>query len=219
MYYRRTVRHSPAPPTAAIAQAAPPEECFAEKATKLLYALGFVVAVLLALGMHRFCRLLADRPAAGGWREAAAWSMALRPCPYCSGMLDHRGRCNVPGCPLYAPGAGAFAAAARGLLIPELALEAVPVPDGPGVMAGTVYAGGPAEAGGLQSLDRILRFNGRRVRSLAQFQRIVAQARPETMVKILIERGGAPAQALIRVGEGEFRPPAKPVAWGYCPVR
>jgi len=135
-------------------------------------------------------------------------TVALRRCPYCPGFLDAQGRCNVPECPVYSPDFGqpanAQAVALGGKLIKEVAIEVVGSAEKGGVIISSVYLGGQAEKAGLQAGDRIYRFNGRRVKSLEQFQSLAARAKAETDVKVRILRGTKKMKLTVRIGEGEM---------------
>ncbi|MBI4669153.1 MAG: PDZ domain-containing protein [Elusimicrobia bacterium] len=169
-----------------------PDECFAERAAKWVYIMAFIVALLFVIGLHRFFLQLRRQPRHGqAWTDAAAWSTAYNP-----GTVEVHTPYQSMG------------QAGQALLIPELALEAANAPDGQGVVASVVYAGGPAEAAGLQPFDQIVKFNGRKVRNPRQFQDLISRAQPETEVKIVFLRGGVPMETLLRVGEGEFKPVA-----------
>jgi S1-C subfamily serine protease len=185
MYYNKNARRAPAQKHEPLMEAPPPDTCFAEKAAKWVTVLAFVVALLFALGVHRFCQNLGKQS-----RGQRSWS----------NVIGHAAAFNP----------GAAPAVAQVLTIPELALDAAPALDGQGVELSAVYAGGPAEAAGLQQSDQILRFNGRKVRTPVQFQDLVSRALPEASVTVDFLRDGAPAQTLIRVGEGEFAPPPAP---------
>lgn len=131
-------------------------------------------------------------------------------CPRCAkGILDARGRCNQKGCPLYSPDWGKTITNSnkipvKQILIKELALI-VAASEGKGtVIAQSVYINGNAEKAGLKTGDRIIRFNGRKVKSVKQFQSVVALASPETNVKIEVNRNGEKVKSIIMVGEGEM---------------
>ena len=184
MYYRKTAKHAAAGGPKTFAGVPAPDDCFAEKAAKWLYILAFIVALLLAAGLHRFFQQLSRMPLnKRGFLNAAAWTTA------------------------YNPAAGA--AVVRTVMIPELAINVASAPDGQGVEVITVYAGGRAEAAGIVELDQITVFNGRKVRNPVQFQDIVSRARPESIVKAVILRNGILGETSVQIGEGEFVPPAQ----------
>jgi predicted metalloprotease with PDZ domain len=104
-------------------------------------------------------------------------TIALTQCPYCPGFLDARGRCNVRDCPIYSLNWGktstSVSVPVRRVLVKELALE-VNASQGKGsVIIQSVYPGGNAEKAGLQVGDKIVRFNGRKVKNVKQFESIV----------------------------------------------
>lgn len=185
MYYRKTVKHPPVREHAVIEDAPPPDDCFAEQASKWIYILAFVVALLLAVGIHRFfLQLRRLPPSQRGFLNAVAWTTAYN--------------------------AGGSSAVAQALFIPELGLDAASAPDGQGVAVIAVYPGGQAEAAGLLELDQIITFNGRKVGSPAQFQALVSRALPETEVTVELLRDGILQTTLISVPEGDFQLPLQP---------
>jgi hypothetical protein len=133
---------------------------------------------------------------------------ALTQCPYCPGFLDDQGRCNILECPIYSPNWGKPTISndipVKRVLIKELALE-VGASQGKGsVIIQSVYSGGNAEKAGLQVGDKILRFNGRKVKNVKQFASIVARAKPESPVKIKIFRDHEKIKTTVMIGEGEM---------------
>jgi hypothetical protein len=137
-------------------------------------------------------------------------NVAVTKCPRCAkGILDAQGRCNQKGCPLYSPDWGKTITnpkriPVKQILIKELALI-VAASEGKGtVVVQSVYINGNAEKAGLKADDRITRFNGRKVKSVKQFQSVVALASPETNVKVEIIRNGKKVKSIIMVGEGEM---------------
>lgn len=149
-------------------------------------------------------------------------TIALTQCPYCPGFLDAQGRCNMQGCPNfvpYRPMALAQQATTTGpipvkkVLIRELALEVAPTEGKSSVIVQSVYIGGNAQKAGLKARDRIVRFNGRKIKNMAQFQSVVGRAAPEATVKIDVIRNGKKVKGTVMVGEGEMEgatPPPQP---------
>jgi predicted metalloprotease with PDZ domain len=135
-------------------------------------------------------------------------TIALTQCPYCPGFLDARGRCNVRDCPIYSLNWGktstSVSVPVRRVLVKELALE-VNASQGKGsVIIQSVYPGGNAEKAGLQVGDKIVRFNGRKVKNVKQFESIVARAKPESQVKIKIIQNNEEIKAAVMISEGEM---------------
>jgi len=98
------------------------------------------------------------------------------------------------------------------VLIRELALEVAPTEGKSSVIVQSVYIGGNAQKAGLKAQDRIVRFNGRKFKNMAQFQSVVARAKPESTVKIDVVRSGKKVKGTVMVGEGEMEgatPPPK----------
>lgn len=135
-------------------------------------------------------------------------TIALTQCPYCPGFLDSQGRCNVRECPLYSPNRGKTSTSAsvpiRRILIKELALE-VGASQGKGsVIIQSVYVGGNAEKAGLRIGDKIVRFNGRKVKDVNQFRSVVTRAKPESKVTVKVIRDGEELKEFVMIGEGEM---------------
>jgi membrane-associated protease RseP (regulator of RpoE activity) len=135
-------------------------------------------------------------------------AVALTRCPYCPGFLDTQGRCNVRGCPLYSPNRGRTSASAgvpvRRVLIKELALE-VGASQGKGsVIIQSVYFGGNAAKAGLRIGDKIVRFNGRKVKDVNQFRVIVTRAKPESNVAVKVIRDGRTIKEFVAIGQGRM---------------
>lgn len=202
-----------------------PEDCFAEKAGHWIYLLIFVAIVVLIVSarttlQHATLRRKKNHPA------LVANPVAFDPCPYCRGLLDFLGRCNLPKCPIYSPNWGHKTAAAaprkaelKSVLIKELAIEVNVVPRFNGVGVRSVYVGGWGDKGGLKARDMIVNFNGEKVKNIRQFQGLVAKAAPEMPVKVEFLRAGEMRDANVMVGEGEMEGAVKPVHWGYSPWR
>jgi serine protease Do len=92
----------------------------------------------------------------------------------------------------------------RRVLIKELALE-VGASQGKGsVIIQSVYPGGNAEKAGLQVGDKLMRFNGRKVKNVKQFESIVARAIPESYVQIKLFRDNEKIKTTTMIGEGEM---------------
>jgi serine protease DegS len=58
-----------------------------------------------------------------------------------------------------------------------------------GVVVAEVLKGGPADLGGLQRGDRILKLNGENIQSASQLIKKVAMQQPNSQVKVVVERG------------------------------
>jgi len=142
-------------------------------------------------------------------------SSASVPCPYCPGFLDVQGRCNVPQCSIYSPNwgkpSGRQTSTLRQVLIKELAMEVKPANGSTGVDIHAIYIGGNGEKAGLRAGDIISRFNGRRVKDVEHFQSLVAQATPESNVKIRVIRDQKRIDSTVMVGEGEMEGVTIPV--------
>jgi len=84
------------------------EDCFAEKAKNLLWILGIIVVLVIVFSIVKFSGQL--NPSSGdtqaGKNISPVKNIVFTPCPYCRGMLDLQGRCNIPECLLYDPGWG-----------------------------------------------------------------------------------------------------------------
>jgi len=81
------------------------EDCFAEKAKNWLWILGIIVVLVIVFSIVRFSgqhnSYFGDSQA--GKNISPVEDVAFSPCPYCGGMLDAQGRCNIPECPFYSP--------------------------------------------------------------------------------------------------------------------
>jgi S1-C subfamily serine protease len=100
------------------------------------------------------------------------------------------------------------------LLIKELALE-VGASQGKGsVIIQSVYVGGNAEEAGLRVGDRIVRFNGRNIKNVKQFESTVARAKPEANVKIQVIRDNKKIESIVIIGEGEMEGVTLPATRG-----
>lgn len=137
-------------------------------------------------------------------------------CPYCPGLLDWQGRCNLEACPIYSPnwgqGSNSEGIPIKKVLIRELALEVGSSEGKNSVIIQSIYIGGNAEKAGLKAGDRIVRFNGRKVKNVKQFQFIVARAAPESRVTIKVIRDGEKVKSTVMVGEGEMEGATPPLA-------
>lgn len=69
-----------------------------------------------------------------------------------------------------------------------------------GIVVGTVADGSPAKAAGLQKGDIILKFNGKVVRTSAQFREAVAATKPGDRVEAVVLRDKKETTVTIRVG-------------------
>ena len=187
-----------------------PEDCFAENAKNWLW---LVVVIFIAAFVYAIVASSAKQPDYSSApqnlpQSAQLQNVALMRCPYCPGLLDAQGRCSVAQCPLYSPGWQKMPnrrnIPAKHLLVRELALE-VAASQGPGsVVIQSVYIGGNAEKAGLRAGDKIYRFNGRKINTLKRFKAVLARARPESNVKIIVRRGKKKIKAMVMIGEGEM---------------
>lgn len=186
-----------------------PMDCFVEKTRNwfwiIIVVFGAIIYAIVTSSGQGAAYSTAGRsfPQGGQFQNTA-----LTQCPYCPGLLDSEGRCNVRECPIYSPNWGKPATSndipVRTVLIKELALE-VGASQGKGsVIIQSVYPGGNVEKTGLQVGDRILRFNGRKVKDVKQFQSIVTRAKPESQVKIKIVRDNEKIKTTAMIGEGEM---------------
>ena len=187
-----------------------PTDCFVEKTRSWFW---IIIILILGSVVYTIVTSFAKEPVYSTTRQSFPQggqfqTIALTQCPYCPGLLDSEGRCNVRECPIYSPNWGKPTTSddipVRRVLIKELALE-VGASQGKGsVIIQSVYPGGSAEKAGLQVGDRILRFNGRKVKSVKQFQFIVTRAKPESQVKIKIVRDNEKIKTTAMIGEGEM---------------
>ncbi len=185
-------------------------DCFIERTRNwfwitMILVVGIVVCAIITLSEQTPAYSTAEQsvPQGGQFQNTA-----LRQCPYCPGFLDAQGRCNVGECPIYSTNWGRLAISndipVRRVLIKELALE-VGASQGKGsVIIQSIYPGGNAEKAGLRVGDRILRFNGRKVKGVKQFESIVPRAKPESQVKIKIVRNNEKIKTTATIGEGEM---------------
>lgn len=221
--YHYKHRGGPPPMSDGAGRGVSPEGCFAEEAGRWIYVLIAVAAVVLIVS----ARTTMQHAARSGKRTSpvVANPVAFDPCPYCRGFLDFLGRCSLPECPIYSPSWGQKTAAApreaapKSVLIKEFATEVSAVRGFGGIRVRSVYVGGWGDKAGLKARDMIVSFNGRKVKNLRQFQRLVAQAASETPAKIEFLRDGEMRSANIMVGEGEMEGAVKPAQWGYSPWR
>ena len=186
-----------------------PMDCFVEKTRNwfwiIIVVFGAIIYAIVTSSGQGAAYSTAGRsfPQGGQFQNTA-----LTQCPYCPGLLDSEGRCNVRECLIYSPNWGKPTTSndipVRRVLIKELALE-VGASQGKGsVIIQSVYPGGNVEKTGLQVGDRILRFNGRKVKDVKQFQSIVTRAKPESQVKINIVRDNEKIKTTAMIGEGEM---------------
>lgn len=75
-----------------------------------------------------------------------------------------------------------------------------------GVALSDVIQGSPAEKGGLRRNDVILRFEGEAVTSSAKLLRLIAEAAPESRVRLLIRRDGAEQEVAVTLGRRNTAP-------------
>ena len=192
-------------------------DCFVEKTRSWFWT---IIILVLGSVVYTIVTSFAKEPVYSTTRQSFPQggqfqTIALTQCPYCPGFLDSEGRCNVRECPIYSPNWGKPATSndipVRTVLIKELALE-VGASQGKGsVIIQSVYPGGNAEKAGLQVGDRILRFNGRKVKGVKQFQSVVTRAKPESQVKIKIVRDNGKIKTTAMIGEGEMEGVTVPV--------
>ncbi|QRX82397.1 DegQ family serine endoprotease [Glaciimonas sp. PAMC28666] len=77
------------------------------------------------------------------------------------------------------------------------------LPKAEGALVGSVDKGGPAEKGGLETGDVILRFNGQQIDRSADLPEFVADSKPGTTANIDVVRNGKPKSLAIKVGQME----------------
>jgi membrane-associated protease RseP (regulator of RpoE activity) len=70
------------------------------------------------------------------------------------------------------------------------------------VLVKTVLAGSPASSAGLQAGDRISRFQGKAVRSMADVQRLASKLAPDEVATLTITRGHETQTLRIKAGKG-----------------
>lgn len=189
-----------------------PANCFIEKAGNWLWIMItvlFVSIVYAAVTSSGQKEAYSYSPAERSYPQGGQFqTIALTKCPYCPGLLDSEGRCNVPECPIYSPHWGKLTTSndlpVTRVLIKELALEVGASKGKDSVIIQSVYQGGNAEKAGLQTGDRILQFNGRKVKNVKQFKSIAGRAKPESQVKIKIFRNNEKIKTIVMIGEGEM---------------
>lgn len=201
-----------------------PEDCYAAKARNFYWVLGVLFLGVIAFLVMKY----SESGTAGAMNTSVkqyATAVAYSPCPYCDGMLDSQGRCNVRDCPIYSPEWGttpqpaanvtptgpAPEALDKVVLIKELAAEVATIADG-AVIIHSIYIGGNAQKAGLLKGDIIINFNGRAVKKASQFQQIAAQANPESYVMVEYIRDNEKFSTKAMIGEGEMEGVIKPVA-------
>ena len=187
-----------------------PADCFVEKAktwswTLIILLVGAVVyAVVTSIGHNPDTTYPAA--AASSAQGAMLQNTALVRCPYCPGFLDAKERCNVFECPIYSPNWGKSLSSpdipVKQVLLRELAIEVGASAGKSSVIVHSVYTGGNGEKAGLRVGDRILLFNGRKVKNVKQFKSIVARANPESKIKIQAIRNGREIKSFVMIGEG-----------------
>jgi len=204
---------------AASDQALLPEGCFDGKAKYSLWVLGIIASVAIIYAVVVLLYRQGPVYSATGQsfpQGGQLQNMASVKCPYCPGILDAQGRCNVRPCPIYSPNWGKPSSSkgipVKQLLIRELALEVGASQGKASVVIQSVYISGNAEKAGLKAGDKILRFNGRKVKNVRQFESIVARAKPEAEVRIETLRKGEKIKTLVMVGEGEMEGATPPPA-------
>ena len=187
------------------------EDCFAAQTNYwfLILAVLITVSVICAIAASHSHRTVYSSAVESFPRGGQLQTIASTKCPYCPGILDAQGRCNVRQCPIYSPDWGKPSSRAEGIpvkkvLIKELALEVAGTQGKSSVIIQSVYIGGNAEKAGLKAGDRVVRFNGRKVKNVKQFQSVIARAKPESNVNIKVIRDGEKVKSIVMVGEGEM---------------
>ena len=195
-----------------------PVDCFIEKIRNLfwitiIFMFGSVIFAIVTSSRQRqpiYSSTAASIPQGGQFQ-----TIALSYCPYCPGLLDAQGRCNSRGCPIYSPDWGKTSPnpgnittvgniPVRHVLIKELAMEVAATEGKSNVIIQSVYGGGNAEKGGLKAGDRIVRFNGRNIQNVKQFNSTVLRAKPEAYVNIQVIRNEKKIKSSVMIGEGEM---------------
>lgn len=195
-----------------------PMDCFIERIRNLFWIMivfmfGAVVFAIVTSSRQRqpvYSNTAVSIPQGGQFR-----TIALSYCPYCPGLLDAQGRCNSRRCPIYSPDWGKTSTTpgsittvgnipVKHVLIKELALEVAALEGKSSVIIQSVYTGGNAEKAGLKAGDRIVRFNGRNIQNVKQFNSTVIRAQPEAYVKIQVIRNEKKIKSSVMVGEGEM---------------
>jgi membrane-associated protease RseP (regulator of RpoE activity) len=193
-------------------------DCFIERIRNL-----FWITIIFMFGAVVFAIVTSSRQGQPVYSSTAVpipqggqfQTIALSYCPYCPGLLDAQGRCNSRGCPIYSPDWGktstipgnitaAVNIPVKHVLIKELALEVAASEGKSSVIIQSVYGGGNAEKAGLKAGDRILRFNGRNIQNVKQFNSTVLRAQPEAYVKIQVIRNKKKIKSNVMIGEGEM---------------
>jgi S1-C subfamily serine protease len=85
--------------------------------------------------------------------------------------------------------------------------QALGAPKGKGVVVARVFPGGPAEKGGLQPNDVILRFGEAAVADLQQLQRLVGDAQVDRPVTLRILRQGKEVSVSVTIAEAPAERP------------
>lgn len=223
-YYKRAQREVPNKPDL-FKDPFTSDECFSKKVKGWLVILSVVVFAVIVMSIKEFTQNHPSSKPAESDTEISAQKVAYSPCPYCRGMLDSQGRCNIRECPLYDPNWGKVETVrvkrskSKPTLFKELAMEVTPYDYGNGVTVHSVYGKGNAEKAGLMPQDLIIGFNGRKIKSLKNFSKAVSLAAPESKVEVVFLRNEQKKVTTIAVGEGEMEGVVipQPVAWGTCP--
>lgn len=195
-----------------------PTDCFIEKIRNL-----FWITIIFIFGAAIFAIVTSSEQVQPVYSSTAVpipqggqfQTIAVSYCPYCPGLLDTQGRCNIRGCPIYSPDWGKIPPNPRKIttvgnvpvkhvLIKELAMEVAATEGKSSVIIQSVYGGGNAEKAGLKAGDRITRFNGRNIQNVKQFNSVVLRAKPEAYVKIQVIRNKEKIKSSVMVGEGEM---------------
>ncbi len=91
-----------------------------------------------------------------------------------------------------------------GVLISDMerdAAEAIGLPKAEGAAVSSVEADGPADKGGVQAGDVIIKFDGKPIEGSAELRRVVAATKPGTHVTVTVWRNGAAHELQLTVGE------------------
>lgn len=75
-----------------------------------------------------------------------------------------------------------------------------------GVALADIIAGGPAEKAGLRKNDVVLKFEGEDVSSNNKLLRLIAEAAPESRVRLLIRRDGVEREVMVTLGRRSSAP-------------
>ncbi len=228
MYFFKGPHTSPYPRPGEKRKAPIKGRCFAEKANGMILALvvfcGLVLFASTTTTLRHYeerraqARKIINGPSAA---PASAQPVGFNPCPYCRGLLDMLGRCNIRGCSLFsihwgkAPRPKSAKVPSKPRVIKEMAMEVAAVPGFEGVAVHAVYERGWASQAGLKAGDILVKFDGRGIDNVRDFQELVLRAVPETPVNVEFLRGARMLSAKVMIGEGEMEGAVQPVAWSF----